>query len=67
MSATPDYGQKRVLAGKAKADQIRKTGAKVVVTNCYNCMTQIRELNKAYKLGIEVKSIVELVADSMKT
>jgi Fe-S oxidoreductase len=66
LSATPDYGQKRVLAGKAKADQIRNTGAKVVVTNCYNCMTQIRELNKAYELGIEVKSVVELVADSMK-
>jgi Fe-S oxidoreductase len=66
LSATPDYGQKRVLAGKAKADQIRDTGAKVVVTNCYNCMTQIRELNKAYELGIEVKSIVELVADSLK-
>ncbi len=67
LSATPDYGQKRVLAGKAKADQIRQTGAKVVVTNCYNCMTQTRELNKAYELGIEVKSIIELVADSMKT
>jgi Fe-S oxidoreductase len=66
LSATPDYGQKRVQAGKAKADQIRRTGAKVVVTNCYNCMTQIRELNKAYQLGVEVKSIVELVADSLK-
>jgi hypothetical protein len=29
-------------------------------------MTQIRELNKAYQLGVEVKSIVELVADSLK-
>lgn len=66
LSATPDYGQKRVQAGKAKADQIRRTGARVVLTNCYNCMTQIRELNKAYDLGIEVKSIVELVADSLK-
>jgi Fe-S oxidoreductase len=67
LAATADYGQKRVQAGKAKADQIRETGAKIVVTNCYNCMTQVRELNKAYELGIEVKSIVELVADSMKT
>ena len=66
LSATPDYGQKRVQAGKAKADQIRRTRAKVVLTNCYNCMTQIRELNKAYDLGVEVKSIVELVADSLK-
>jgi Fe-S oxidoreductase len=65
LSATPDFGQKRILAGKAKADQIRKTGARVVVTNCYNCMTQIRELSKAYDLDVEVKSIVELVADSL--
>jgi len=39
--------------------------AKVVVTNCFNCMTQIRDLNKAYELNIEVKSIVELVAESL--
>jgi hypothetical protein len=29
-------------------------------------MTQIRDLNKAYDLGMEVKSIVELVAGSLK-
>jgi Fe-S oxidoreductase len=67
LAATADYGQKRIQVGKAKADQIRETGAKIVITNCYNCMTQIRELNKAYELGIEVKSIVELVAESLKT
>ena len=66
LSATADYGQKRIQVGKAKADQIRETGAKTVITNCYNCMTQIRELNKAYELGIEVKSTVELVAESIK-
>jgi len=66
LAATADYGQKRIQVGKAKADQIRETGAAIVITNCYNCMTQIRELNKAYELGIEVKSIVELVAESLK-
>ena len=52
-------------AGKKKAEQIRQTGAKIVVTNCFNCMTQIRDLSKAYDLGIEVKSIVELVSESL--
>jgi hypothetical protein len=28
-------------------------------------MTQIRDLSKAYDLGIEVKSIVELVSESL--
>lgn len=66
LSATGDYGKRRVAIGKTKAEQIRRTGAKVVATGCYNCMTQIRELNKAYDLGVEVKSIVELAADSLK-
>ena len=65
LSATGDYGQLRLQIGKVKAEQIEKTGAKVVVTNCYNCLTQIGELNRKYKLGIKVKSIVEFVADSL--
>ena len=48
--------------GKAKADQIRQTGAEVVVTACFNCLTQIRSLNQEYDLGIEVKNILEMVA-----
>ena len=66
LGSTADYGKIRINTGKTKADQIRSTGAKFVATNCFNCMTQIRDLNKAYDLGIEVKSIVELVAGSLK-
>jgi len=65
LSATGDYGQLRLQIGKVKAEQIQKTGAKVVATNCYNCLTQIGELNRKYNLGVKVKSIVELVADSL--
>ncbi len=65
LSATTEYAQRRIQMGKAKADQIRKTGAKIVATNCFNCMSQIRELNKTYDLGIESKSIVELLAESI--
>jgi Fe-S oxidoreductase len=67
LGSTADYGKIRISTGKTKADQIRQTGAKIVATNCFNCMTQIRDLNKAYDLGIEVKSIVELVAGSLKS
>ena len=66
LASTGDYGQLRITMGRKKAEQIRQTGAKIVVTNCFNCMTQIRDLSKAYELGIEVKSIVELVAESLK-
>ena len=67
LASTGDYGQMRITVGKKKAEQIRQTGAKIVATNCFNCMTQIRDLNNAYELGIDVKSIVELVAETLKT
>jgi len=62
LAATSDFGNVRMAMGKIKAEQIRRTGAKIVVTACFNCMTQIRSLNQKYDLGIEVKSILELVA-----
>jgi Fe-S oxidoreductase len=65
LASTGDFGQLRIKAGKKKAEQIRQTGAKIVATNCFNCMTQIRDLNKAYDLGIEVKSIVEMTAEAL--
>jgi Fe-S oxidoreductase len=65
LASTGDYGKLRVAVGKKKADQIRETGAKIVATNCFNCMTQIRDLSKEYELGVEIKSIVELISESL--
>lgn len=62
LGATSEFGKVRMTMGKAKADQIRDTSAEVVVTACFNCLTQIRSLDKEYDLGIEVKNILELVA-----
>jgi len=62
LGATAEFGRVRMAMGRAKADQIRRTGAQVVVTACFNCLTQIRSLSKEYDLGVEVKNILELVA-----
>jgi Fe-S oxidoreductase len=58
--AVAEWSDARILAGKPKADQIRKTGAKIVVTSCDNCRHQINELNEHYNLGITVTSLSEL-------
>ena len=65
LASTGAFGKVRLNAGKRKAEQIRQTGAKIVVTNCFNCLTQIRDLIKTYDLDIEVKSILELTAESL--
>jgi len=59
------FSQRRLKVGKIKADQIRKTGAKVVVTPCHNCIDQLSELNKHYKLGVEIKTVCEIAANAL--
>ncbi len=59
------YAKRRLEAGKIKADQIRMTGAKIVVTPCHNCIDQLSELNREYDLKVEIKTVSEVVADAL--
>ena len=63
--AMSEYNERRIKAGEIKAEQIRKTGAKVVVTPCHNCVDQLTQINHTYKLGVKIKTIAELVADAL--
>jgi Fe-S oxidoreductase len=55
----------RIQTGQIKAEQIKKTGAKVLVTPCENCRLQIDNLNEAYDLGIKISSMMDFVANNM--
>ena len=55
----------RIQTGKLKAEQIKQTGAKVLVTPCENCRLQIGNLNEAYSLGIEISSMMDFVVNNM--
>jgi Fe-S oxidoreductase len=59
------YAKRRLEAGKIKADQIRKTGAQIVVAPCHNCIDQLSELNREYDLKVEIKTVSEVVADAL--
>lgn len=60
------FKTERVFYGRIKARQIQETGAELVVAPCHNCRDQIKKsLNQEYQLGIEVKYLWELVADSL--
>jgi Fe-S oxidoreductase len=60
-----EYRERRVDAGKSKADQIRATGARIVATPCHNCIDQLLELNKEYGLDVKIKTVAEIVADAL--
>ncbi|MGD8719917.1 MAG: (Fe-S)-binding protein [Candidatus Zixiibacteriota bacterium] len=65
MLSMTEYGDRRVESGRIKAEQIRATGAKIVAAPCHNCADQLLELNKKYKLGVEIKAVVELVYEAL--
>ena len=65
MLAMSEYNDRRMKAGKIKADQIKATGANVVITPCHNCVDQLMQLNHTYGLRVEIKSVAEVVANAL--
>ncbi len=60
------FSDSRVFYGRMKARQIAQSGAKLVVTSCHNCRDQFKKsLDNEFDLGVEVKYLWELVADSI--
>ncbi|UCD88183.1 MAG: (Fe-S)-binding protein [Desulfobacterales bacterium] len=50
----PPFKRRRMESGRVKAEQIRETGAEMVIVPCHNCFDQLKDLNKEYDLGVEV-------------
>ncbi|MEI6614382.1 MAG: (Fe-S)-binding protein [Chrysiogenales bacterium] len=63
--AMTEFAARRLQAGGLKAKQITASGAKIVVAPCHNCIDQLSELNREYKLGVEVKTVSETVANAL--
>jgi Fe-S oxidoreductase len=63
--AALELEETRMAGGLPKVEQIRETGAEWVVTACENCKTQLEDLNNHYDLGIEIKGVIDLIADSL--
>ncbi len=63
--AMSEYNERRMTIAGVKADQIKKTGARIVVTPCHNCVDQLIQTNQAYRLGVQIKTLAEVVADAL--
>ena len=60
-----EYTPRRLQSGVIKANQLKETGAKVVVTSCHNCVDGLTDVIRHYKLGMEVTQLVNLVANAL--
>ena len=54
------------VVGKTKAEQIKATGADIVVSPCANCKKQLREIVAYYKLPVEIVGVHDLVLRAIK-
>ena len=65
MPMGPQYKPVRMASGRVKAEQIRATGAKIVITPCHNCFDQINDLSEEYDLGVKAMALKEILVESM--
>ena len=63
--AMSEYNDRRMKIAEIKAGQIKKTGAKIVVTPCHNCVDQLSQINQFFKLNVQIKTMAEIVADAL--
>jgi len=63
--AMSEYAPRRLKSAKIKAEQLRATGARIVCTSCHNCVDALFDLIRHYKLDMEVKLLVSLVASAL--
>ena len=63
--AVSEWDSRRLEAGLPKANQIKATGAKIVVAACDNCRIQLGELSEHYGLGVTVAGLCELAARAL--
>jgi Fe-S oxidoreductase len=57
----------RMKSSKVKAEQVKQTGARLLVTACENCHTQLSDLNRHYQMGVEVLFLSSMVADALRS
>ncbi len=65
MPMGPTYKPFRMASGRVKAEQIKATGAKIVIAPCHNCYDQIRDLGEEYELDIKVRSLKEMIVERL--
>ncbi|RJP55401.1 MAG: (Fe-S)-binding protein [Deltaproteobacteria bacterium] len=62
----PPWKKSRVEGNRVKAEQLKATGAEIVVTPCHNCHSGIEDIINYHKLGMHVKFFSEILVDVME-
>ncbi|KPA08843.1 ferredoxin [Candidatus Magnetomorum sp. HK-1] len=62
----PPFKNKRVLSNRVKADQLKATGAEILIAPCHNCHSGLEDINHHYECGMEIKFFSEIIYQIME-
>lgn len=65
LAALAQWAAHKAKGNRVKAEQIIRTGAKIVITPCHNCHTGIGDIIKYWKLGLKTMYFDELLEKTM--
>jgi Fe-S oxidoreductase len=54
------------VAGKVKAEQLRRTGAEICIAPCANCKKQLKELVEYYEIPCRVMGLHDLILKAIR-
>lgn len=62
----PPFKNVRVEGNRAKADQLKRTQAKIVLAPCHNCHGGLEDIIHHYKLGMQLKFLGDVIYECME-
>jgi Fe-S oxidoreductase len=65
LAAISNWAAHKARGNRVKAEQIKATGAKIVITPCHNCSTGIKDVIKFWNLGVKNMFFDEILVNTM--
>jgi Fe-S oxidoreductase len=62
----PPYKNKRMVNNRVKAEQLKATGAQVLIAPCHNCHSGLEDIVHSYELDMEVKFLGDIIFETME-
>jgi Fe-S oxidoreductase len=66
LAAISNWAAHKARGNRVKAEQIKATGTKIVITPCHNCSTGIKDVVKFWNLGVKNIFFDEILVATME-
>jgi Fe-S oxidoreductase len=66
LAGLSNWAAHKARGNRVKAEQIKRTEAKIVITPCHNCSTGIKDVIKFWNLGVKTMFFDEILVNTME-